>query len=215
MNPELPALLAGDASAIREWIESESPFIFGFLATFIGRGFSQEDLEEVVSDSFRAALRNLQRFRGDCKLRTWLIRIGKNKCMNRVDFNRRRRLHVTSSIQQPIDDKHTFEDVMADDSDFVGDIELAEREVEIRAAIARLDAKTQGILHMRGTQHLQYDEIAARLRINVGTVKSRIARARQKVRIEMGEARPPTPSSWCRARRAPRQKRQVPQLKAA
>lgn len=215
MNPELPALLAGDAQAIRDWINAEQPFVFGFLVTFIGRGLSHEDLEEVVSDSFRAALRNLQRFRGDCKLRTWLIRIGKNKCMNRVDFNRRRRLHVTSSIQQPIDDRHTFEDVMADDSDFVGDIELAEREVEIRAAIVRLEPQTQRILHMRGTQHMLYEEIAARLNINVGTVKSRLARARQKVRVLLAEPPPPIPPSWCRARRAPRQKRQVPQLKAA
>lgn len=151
------------------------------------------DAEEIVQDTFMRAHRGLTRFRGDSSLATWLHRIGFNLARNRYWYFFRRRRHLTFSLDVPLnnDTRATFGDLVP--SEEPGPARRAATD-EFFALVAtgmqQLDASHREILVLRNELHRTYEEIARSLGINEGTVKSRIARARGKLRELMTEACP-------------------------
>lgn len=151
------------------------------------------DAEEIVQDTFIRAHRGLTRFRGESSLATWLHRIGFNLARNRYWYYFRRRRHLTLSLDAPLnaENRGTFGDLLPGPEaspalQAVSDEFLA----LVSAGMQQLDASQREILILRNQLHRSYDEIARSLGINEGTVKSRIARARGKLRERMTEACP-------------------------
>jgi len=162
------------------------------------------DAEEVAQDTFIRAYRNLARFRGDSSLATWLHRIAVNLARNRYWYFFRRRRHATLSLDCPLgnDSEATFTDLVAADTpDPSREAAAGEFAALVDACMQKLEARHREILTLRNLLHRSYDEIAQTLGLNVGTVKSRIARARENLRRLLAEACPEfavdaAPADW-------------------
>jgi RNA polymerase sigma-70 factor (ECF subfamily) len=173
---------AGDESAFTEIVNRYRGKIYGLTLNLL---HNPADAEEITQDAFIRAYRGLSRFRGESSLATWLHRIALNLARNRYwYFFRRRRQHWVS-LDRPLteDSNATFADlVAATDRDPAQETVTNEFTTLVAACMERLDPKHREILIMRNVQDLSYEEIARSLGINVGTVKSRIARAREYLR---------------------------------
>jgi RNA polymerase sigma-70 factor (ECF subfamily) len=173
---------SGDESAFTEIVRRYYPRICALAGRTL---HNQGDGEEVAQDTFIRAHRSLGNFRGDCPLAAWLYLIGLNLARNRYWFYFRRRHHATISLDQSVGEDGTLSLANAL-GDGMADPRAGSMTNEFVALVAecmeRLDASHREILMMRTMLNLSYEEIAANLRVSVGTVKSRIARARESLR---------------------------------
>lgn len=138
--------------------------------------FSAHDAEEVANDTFRRFYRALPKFRGDCSHRTFLYKIGVNLAHARYARNTRRRYYTNLSI-----DADEAQDHAAEFTDPNG----GEFEREIRAGLGRLTESDRMMIELVADEDVSYEELSASMRIPIGTVKSRLARARTKLRRVM------------------------------
>jgi len=148
-----------------------------------------QDAEEVTQDAFLRAHRGLSNFRGDASFSTWLFQIATNLAHNRYWYWWRRKRDVSLSLDQTIgqDSDTTLVDVIPDERDDPGDETLTnELTRRVEECLPKLNRKHRDILYLRIKENLSYEEIAQRLGIRVGTVKSRIARARESLRDKLG-----------------------------
>jgi RNA polymerase sigma-70 factor, ECF subfamily len=155
------------------------------------------DAEEITQDTFIRAHRGLARFRGDSSLATWLHRIAFNLSRNRYKYYFCRRRHAMLSLDCAFsDDNHaTFSDLIASDAPSP-DREAAAGEFSdlVSECMGKLGDRQREILRLRNGLNQSYGEIADQLRISIGTVKSRIGRAREKLRELLSESYPELPA---------------------
>ena len=181
---------AGDESAFVEIMTRYRDKIFAIALSLLR---NRADAEEIAQDTFIRAHRGLARFRGDSSLATWLHRIVVNLARNRYWYFFRRRRHATLSLDCALSEESTgtFSDLVAaaepDPARATATAEFAEL---VAACMERLEPQHREILTLRNLLHRSYDEIAQALGINVGTVKSRIARARENLRLLLTESCP-------------------------
>lgn len=177
----------GDEAAFREIVER----YYGRIVAAAHRMLrNTADAEDIAQETFIRAYRGLARFRGESSLASWLYCIALNLSRNRYWYFFRRRRHETSSLDQTIIEgsNYTLTDVLPDPSTNPR-WETINREFSDLAAkcMNKMDRQQREILIQRNVQHQSYGQISAQLGVNVGTVKSRIARARVKLRELMLE----------------------------
>jgi RNA polymerase sigma-70 factor (ECF subfamily) len=145
------------------------------------------DAEEIVDDTFVRAFRALPRFRGDSSLATWLYHIVINRARSRYRRNlRHRQLVAALDARISCDTAVTLADYVAvDAADPAEELERSELATVIAACVARLPFREQAILGLRGDVDRSYESIAATMGIKIGTVRSRLARARGHLRSEV------------------------------
>jgi len=180
----------GDEASFVEIMQRYHGKIFGLAHNLLR---NTADAEEIAQDTFIRAHRGLANFRGDSSLATWLYRIALNLSRNRYWYFFRRRRQDSVSLERPLTEESdaTFADfIAADAQNPVQETVTQEFTDLITACMEKLDARHREILTMRNVLNLPYEEIARALRINVGTVKSRIARARENLRVLLAEAAP-------------------------
>ena len=180
----------GDESAFVEMMQRYRGKIYGLTLSMLRNA---ADAEEITQDTFIRAHRGLSRFRGDSSLSTWLYRIALNLSRNRYWYFFRRRRQDSVSLDRELADSSdaTFSDLIAADThDPLQETATTEFSELIARCMEKLDAKHREILTMRNVLNLSYEEIARTLGINVGTVKSRIARARENLRALLAEMCP-------------------------
>ena len=181
---------AGNDSAFVEIMRRYRSRIFTLT---LGQLRNHADAEEITQDTFIRAHRSLGRFRGDCSLSSWLYRIAVNLARNRYWYFFRRRRQDSISLDHALggDNGGTFSDLVADPArDPAQEAATGEFSRLINACMAQLDVRHREILTLRSVLNHSYREIATILGINVGTVKSRIARARENLRALLTEAAP-------------------------
>ena len=180
----------GDESAFVEIMNRYHNRLFSLSLNLLRNA---ADAEEIVQDAFIRAHRGLVNFRGDSSLATWLYRIALNLSRNRYWYFFRRRRQDSLSLDHSLSDDSTatFSDLIAArDDDPAHDTTNNEFITLISLCMDKLEAGHREILTMRNVLDLSYGEIARALRINVGTVKSRIARARENLRKLLAEYAP-------------------------
>jgi RNA polymerase sigma-70 factor (ECF subfamily) len=180
----------GDESAFVEIMQRYRGKIYGLTLSMLRNA---PDAEEITQDTFIRAHRGLANFRGDSSISTWLYRIALNLARNRYWYFFRRRRQDSVSLERKLgdDSNATFGDLIAADAhDPLQETATAEFSELIASCMERLDAKHREILNMRNGLNLSYEDIARTLGINVGTVKSRIARARENLRTLLSETCP-------------------------
>lgn len=180
----------GDESAFVEIMDRYHGRILGLAMNLLR---NRADAEEIAQDAFIRAHRGLANFRGDSSLATWLYRIALNLARNRYWYFFRRRRQDSISIDRPFGEEAgaTLGDfIPADHGDPAQEAVTNEFADLIATCMEKLDSRHREILTMRNTLHLPYEDIARALSINVGTVKSRIARARESLRKLISETAP-------------------------
>jgi len=177
----------GDQSAFDEMVSRYWDRIYSMVNQLLR---NPEDAEEVTQDAFIRAHRGLVNFRGESAFSTWLYQIATNLARNRYWYWWRRKRSQSISFDAPLgaDSDTTLADVIPADVETPGDITVNQEYVaHIAQGMERLGAKHREVLILRNVKNLSYEEIAGILGISVGTVKSRIARARESLRATLGE----------------------------
>lgn len=152
----------------------------------------QEDAADCLQETMLKAWRAIKSYRGECSLSTWLYRIASTVCL---DFLRKqKRLPETESADELAEDEG-FTPV--DDSPTPDEAVIRQESADhIRAAIDALPGDMRTAIILFALQGMQYEEIAEVTRTSVGTVKSRISRARQKIAKYLADGNnPPSPTS--------------------
>lgn len=182
--------VAGDESAFVEIVHRYREKIFGIVHGLLR---NHADAEEIVQDTFIRAHRGLAKFRGDSSLATWLHHVAVNLARNRYWYFHRRKRHATLSLECPLSDDNTgtFADLLPSEEGAPARETMAAEFTElVTTCMEQLPAPQREILAMRNLLNRSYEEIAAALDIEVGTVKSRIARARGQLRSLMAQSCP-------------------------
>jgi RNA polymerase sigma-70 factor (ECF subfamily) len=171
---------SGDESACSELVATHQRMVYTLALHLLGDRDEALDLSQEV---FLRVFRTLSGFRGQSALRTWIYRIVINQARNRQRWWRRR--HRSSQVS--LDDHlQQFGDVESK-GDVLPDRLLASKETAARIwqALDRLPFDQRTALILREVDGLRYEEIAFSLGVAVGTVKSRLTRARQTLRAEL------------------------------
>jgi RNA polymerase sigma-70 factor (ECF subfamily) len=179
-------IVAGDTEKFEVLMDRYADRAYQIAYGILGQ---RDDAEEVTQDAFVRIFRALSRFRGDSEFSTWMYRIVVNQARNRYRWNRRRGMYQQLSLNQPLDEDGigtlTHE---LPDQDKTPDVELICREwhSEIAREVENLPEVNREALILRNVKNMSYERIAEILGCRVGTVKSRIARAREELRKRMG-----------------------------
>ena len=163
---------AGNMVAFGELIEKYQDRLFNATFRMVG---NYDDAEELTQEAFVRALKGLKRFRGNAKFYTWLFRIAINLCINHR--RRRARLMPTGGQAAALLD-------LADEKNPspLREAQIRERHQRVLDALERLEPEARAIVILRDIEQLDYGEIGRILEVPLGTVKSRLYRARMAVR---------------------------------
>lgn len=148
---------------------------------------SKQDAEEVVQDAFLRAYRGFSSFRGDSTFETWIHRITINLARNRFHWNKRRGegLNVSMSNQTNEEALAAPRDLDLPDSSLGPDRALENNELvrTIGCAMRKLPNRLREPMLLRHFNDMPYETIAKKLDCKIGTVKSRLARGREMIRL--------------------------------
>lgn len=175
----------GDVAAFEILIEEYQKRIFSVAYRMMQH---QEDAADLTQEVILKLFKNLDKFKGDSQFSTWVYRIATNTCLDAIKKSRR---HVTYSLDKEIE---------TDDGSIAGELpdkgptpeEVAERkdvQRAVYAAIDKLGKEHKQVIVLRDLQGLSYEEIAQILQCSVGTVKSRISRARGNLKKLLSQNR--------------------------
>jgi RNA polymerase sigma-70 factor (ECF subfamily) len=145
---------------------------------------SYEDACEVVQDAFVSAYRNLRGFRQEAKFSTWLTAITVNLSKNRLKRIQARRMREPASLDEPIRaaDGELLPDPPSREPSVLDRMVQQDLRTKVRDCILGLEPVFREVIVLRDMHDLAYEEIGAALRLAVGTVKSRLSRARESVK---------------------------------
>ncbi len=177
---------AGDESAFEEMVARYWDRIYAMVLQLLR---NSQDAEEVTQDAFIRAHRGLEKFRGDSSFSTWLYQIATNLARNRYWYWWRRKRDKSISFDQPVggESDTTLAELFPASIETPEDVAVTnEFQERVAAAMELLNDKHREVLVLRNVRSLSYDEIAQKLQISIGTVKSRIARARESLREKLG-----------------------------
>ncbi len=178
------ALQAGSEEAFSQLIAQYSAPLYNLIARSLP---NPADAADITQDVFIKVFRSVRNFHGDCSLRTWMYRIALHESSNSKRWwSRHKRQEVTidgDSSDEAEDGWFPLRESLADTRE--GPFELARR-AELRAvvesALREVPESFRTVVILREIEGMAYDEIAAILQINMGTVKSRLLRGRAALR---------------------------------
>jgi RNA polymerase sigma-70 factor (ECF subfamily) len=169
---------AGDPVAFASLVRLHEGMVFSLSARLLG---DAEEARDVAQEVFLQVYRQLGRFEGRSSLKTWIYRIAVNQCHNRRRFWHRRRR----------DREEGLEAVPAEAAGAGGgsspyeEARLGERARRVQAALLQLSFEHRLVLVLREVEGLTCEEVAAALGVPEGTVKSRLSRAREAMRLRL------------------------------
>jgi len=166
-------LRAGDPEAFEQLVTTYQHRVFGVAYRMLGNG---SEAEEISQETFLRAHRALADFRDEAKLSTWLYAIASRLCLTRLGSRERLMArHGESGLL------HLPHDAEGPDAA----LEQSELEAALRRAIAELPDERRIVVVLRDIEGLSYEEIAETLDIELGTVRSRLHRARMDLKDKM------------------------------
>ena len=175
---------AGEEDACTELVGAHQRMVYQLSLHLLGDHNEALDLSQEV---FLRVFRTIRSFRGQSALRTWIYRIVINQASNRQRWWRRRRRAQQVSFEQHVESHGDLPDPRRLD---LPDVVLGQKELaaRIQRALDGLPFDQRTALVLREIDGLSYEEIAFSLNVAVGTVKSRLARAREQMRGELRHA---------------------------
>ena len=189
----------GDAAAFEQLMLASQDRVYTLCLRMTG---NREDALDLAQEAFLNAWRGLPSFQGNSSFSTWVYRLASNAC---IDFLRKRKRRQQGESPHSLDDE---EAPLPEPADPRGSPEEELERRELRRAVERglqaLPDHHRQVLVMRELSGMSYQEIGAVLDLDLGTVKSRIARARlalKKFLVQEGNFSPETPSKQTKSKR--------------
>lgn len=168
----------GDVDAFGGLVLRYQDRLFGTLVHLLG---SLDDARDVTQDAFVLAFEKLATFRGESAFYSWLFRIAYNAAMTRKRKERRQPASIDEARRQHGDQ---LSDERAD-ADPAAALDTEERQAIVRRALNELAEDYRTAIILKEIEGLQYDEIAQIVGCPIGTVRSRIHRARHELREKL------------------------------
>ena len=180
----LVRLRRGDPDAFELLVRTHQDRLYDFCVRMLG---DREEAHDLVQEIFVSVHQNVRRFREDSKLSTWLFRITRNHCINRLKYLKRRGRGRSE----------VFDEAAALLSEGGGTapgpdaaLESARERARVQWAISQLEPDARMLVALRDIEGLSYDEIIDITELPEGTVKSRLHRAREKLADLLGRLEP-------------------------
>lgn len=166
----------GEPSALSQLVKMYERPVFALCGRLLCRR-SPSAVEDVAQEAFIRVFRGLGRFdpQGPARLSTWILTVATRTCLNAMRGQRR---------EQPLEDHALRAEATGADPERSAVLEEDRRRVE--DAMAALPEEMRAVLVLRAYHDLDYPEIAEALDLEVGTVKSRLSRARAALREALG-----------------------------
>jgi RNA polymerase sigma-70 factor (ECF subfamily) len=187
--PDDPALLTRlkrrDPTAFETLARTEQDRVYELCLRMVG---DREEAYDLTQEIFVSVHENLPRFRQDSRVSTWIFRIAKNHCLNRLKYLKRRgrgRQYSFADVSEDALQRAVGEPPRPD----AALIAQKERGL-LHKALARIDEEQRLLVVLRDVEGLSYEEIVAITDLPEGTVKSRLHRAREKLAALVAEMEP-------------------------
>lgn len=172
----LSKLRRRDPDAFEQLVRTHQDRVYDFCVRMLN---DREEAHDLVQEIFVSVHQHLDKFRMDSKLSTWIFRISKNHCINRLKYLKRRGRGRSdeygdvseAELQGAVGSPQKPDEALA---------AARERDM-VHRAIARLDEEQRALVVLRDIEQLSYEEIVEITELPEGTVKSRLHRAREKL----------------------------------
>jgi RNA polymerase sigma-70 factor (ECF subfamily) len=175
----------GEPRAFARLVALHEGMVFNLAARLLGEA---EEARDVAQNVFLHVYRKLGQFEGRSTLRTWIYRITVNQCHNRRRWWQSRRGEKEEPLDEALSGPHArlLADARPQASPF-DETRRRERSRRVHRGLLRLSFDHRAVLVLREIEGLSCEEIAATLGVAQGTVKSRLSRAREALRRELGD----------------------------
>ena len=180
IDPLIERCLKGDQSAWEEIVSLYFRRVFNIAYKFVGR---HDEAEDLTQDIFLRLFKSLKTFDRRANFSTWLISVSRNLCIDHYRSTRREHEVVTHDV-----DVVVLAQPSAVDSPYTM-LERRDRVALLRLALDKLAPSLRTAVILRDIQELSYQEIAERLGVPEGTVKSRINRGRTELARQIARLR--------------------------
>lgn len=182
---------AADEELVAAWVDGDRAAFDELVRRYRGRVYGicfryfrdASDAEDAAQDAFVALLRRAHTFQGNAAFATWMYRVAVNACNDLARKRSRRPQRSDADVSTLSDDLASPEDLMAQ----------RELGMVLEAALGQLDPDTRAAIVLHDVQGVPYQEIADRLGVAVGTVKSRIHRGHARLAGLLTETRTDAP----------------------
>ena len=182
----------GDTAALGQLLELHQNRLFSIALRMVS---NRDDAAEVTQDAMLKIIQHIDTFRNEAQITTWMTRIVMNQAITRL---RRRKLRdhasldTTRTTHPDGEQTGTLRKVLEDHRELEPSQRVQDGEMidQLLNAIDRLDTDFRAVLVLRDLEEMDYQQIAETLQIKVGTVKSRLFRARLALRQEMQKTAP-------------------------
>lgn len=168
--------LSGETSAYGVLVQRYQDRLYNSVYRLVDH---PEDALDVVQDAFLNAYQSLESFKGDALFFTWLYRIAFNTA---ISLKRKQRVTLSIDASQDGDGTGVDPHDPADDAQPGWALEQAEQERKVHAALARLSSEHRTVLVMKDMEGRKYEDMAELLDVPIGTIRSRLHRARLELR---------------------------------
>lgn len=175
----------GDEGAFGEIVERYGKLMFNAAVRVLtNAGRSDDSADEITQDALIKAWSNVRHFRGDCSLATWLYRITVNTARDKLRSESR---HTDVSLTIHENEEMCEWDIPVTSGDTIPEeaVERKETIIAVRQAIEALPEDMRKIIVLRDLNGMAYADIAHLLGIEMGTVKSRLNRARAELKEKL------------------------------
>src|SRR2546427_2386295 len=169
----LDRLRRGDPRAFEDLVIAYQHRVFGVALRMLG---NRAEAEEVAQEVFLRVHKAIGDFRGEAKLSTWLYAIASRLCLNRLASGERRAVR---------EGEETLTRLASGRPGPGDELERNELEAALHRAIAELPEERRIVVVLRDLEGLAYEEIAAALELELGTVRSRLHRARMDLKAKL------------------------------
>jgi len=164
----------GDTGCFEILVKRHQKATFNLIYRLLG---DYDEAAEVAQEVFLSAYKSIKQFRGQANFSTWLYRIAFNHASTR-----RKSLKLAEQRYVPLDDTDIVGESSSDPAKSAEQKEIQQR---VQQALNSMDKEEAMVILLRDLQDVPYDEVAAILGIPMGTVKSRLHRARQSMKIRL------------------------------
>ena len=175
--------IRGDRSAFGELVRRHQDRLYNTVYRLLGNA---DDAQDCVQDSFLSAYQSLHQFKGDARFFTWLYRIAVNAA---ISMKRKHRLVLRADVPvagrmaaEPLDNSEASQPGLA--------LEREEEEKRLQDALNLLTPEHRAVLVLKDIEGHKYEVIAGMLEVPIGTIRSRLHRARLELRDRLQATEP-------------------------